>query len=63
MVADIVLVLPSSSIVSVSKLIASTLGLSSLKRFKVTSVSAVVALTKVPKVKIMVSIGSTSVSS
>ena len=40
-----------------------TLGLSSLKRFKVTSVSLDVALTNVPKVKIMVSIGSTAVSS
>ena len=63
MVAVIVLVLPSSAIVSVSKLTASTVGLSSLKRFKVTSVSVVVAFIKVPKVKIIVSIGSTSVSS
>ena len=40
-----------------------TLGLSSLKRFKVTSVSLDVALTNVPKVKIMVSKASTSESS
>ena len=62
-VAVIVLTLPSSAIIPVSKSIVLTLGMSSLKRFKVTSVSLDVALTNVPKVKIMVSRASTSESS
>ena len=47
-VAVIVLVLPFSSIVVAFISILSTVGLSSLKRFKVTSVSVEVTLTKVP---------------
>ena len=62
-VAVSVLVIPSSAIVSAFNSMLLTLGLSSLKRFKVASVSLEVTLTNVPKVKIMVSIGSTAVSS
>ena len=61
-VAVIVLVLPFSAIVLAIKLISLTLGLSSLNKFKVTSVSVEVTLTSVPKVKTIVSIGSTSES-
>ena len=62
-VAVSVLVVPFSKITSLSNSILFTLGLSSLRRFKVTSVSLEVTLTNVPKVKIMVSKASTAVSS
>ena len=62
-VAVIIAAPPSSAIVVLSGAILLTLGLSSLIKFKVTSVVVVVALTSVPKVSIIVSIGSTVESS
>ena len=59
MVAVIIAAPPFSAIVVLSGAILLTLGLSSLIKFKATSVVVVVALTSVPKVSIIVSIGST----
>ena len=61
-VAVIILTPAFSAIVVWSKAIALITGLSSLIKFKVTSVVLVVALTRVPKVSLMVSIISISVS-
>ena len=63
MVAVITAAPPFSTIVVSSSAILLTLGLSSLIKFKVTSVVLAVALTRVPKVSIIVSIGSTVESS